>query len=473
MSLWERFRAFIGADGGEPIRLSEELTLHGSKALVLYEDAPIEIRLGPQGPKLLLFAHVGTDPTAGSTAGRRFVLAPVTGNAEGPRGSLLLAPGRRQFVGLGDAIPCRILGLDGDVEYRHACLTDRGDSILVRDTRTRQGTIVRPWPDKGLFDRIRQRRLDALRRIREIFGGPLRHLPPREAKRTLDEVNDRLLEDAHRPRADTGHAGGLVILPPDIVPIIVGDLHAQVDNLLKILCEDRYLEGLFEGWACLIVLGDAVHSEIDGEMDDMDSSVLMMDLIFKLKIRFPDQVYYIRGNHDSFSAEMQKGGVLQGFLWEKQLEFMRGDAYVQAMNRFYDRVPYAAVASDFVACHAGPPRGRSTREQITNILDHPRLARELMFNRIRRSNYPAGYSHWDVKRFRKVMGVAPDTPLIVGHNPLTANETLWLDAGRIANHHIVYSGRRDEIAIFTRIGNYLLPQIYKAEPMLGLVDRLT
>ena len=34
----------------------------------------------------------------------------------------------------------------------------------------------------------------------------------------------------------------------------------------------------------------------------------MMDLIIRLKLWFPQQVFYIRGNHDSFSAEIGNSG---------------------------------------------------------------------------------------------------------------------------------------------------------------------
>jgi len=44
---------------------------------------------------------------------------------------------------------------------------------------------------------------------------------------------------------------------------------------------------LENGAACLIISMDAVHLEIDDQMADMTGSMLMMDLIFKLKIRFP------------------------------------------------------------------------------------------------------------------------------------------------------------------------------------------
>jgi hypothetical protein len=85
-------------------------------------------------------------------------------------------------------------------------------------------------------------------------------------------------------------------------------MHAQIDNLLTVLSQNAFLDALDEGTAALVILGDAVHSEVDGQLREMDSSMLLMDLIFKLKLCFPAQVFYVRGNHDSFSEDMSKDG---------------------------------------------------------------------------------------------------------------------------------------------------------------------
>ncbi len=71
--------------------------------------------------------------------------------------------------------------------------------------------------------------------------------------------------------------------------------------------------------ANLIILGDAVHSENIDEMDKFETSMLIMDLIFQLKLKFPENVFYIRGNHDSFDPEINKNGFLQGVLFKETL----------------------------------------------------------------------------------------------------------------------------------------------------------
>jgi len=91
----------------------------------------------------------------------------------------------------------------------------------------------------------------------------------------------------------------------------------------------------------------------------MHSSLLMMDLIFKLKMRFPEQVVYIVGNHDSFSHDVMKHGVPQGLLWEKHVTASRGEEYKEELELFYRQSPLVVVSPDFIACHAGPAPAKS------------------------------------------------------------------------------------------------------------------
>ncbi|MES9814554.1 MAG: metallophosphoesterase, partial [Candidatus Thiodiazotropha sp.] len=107
-----------------------------------------------------------------------------------------------------------------------------------------------------------------------------------------------------------------------------------MDNLLTILSHNEFLEMMGDGKAAMVFLGDAVHSEMDGKLAEMESSLLIMDLIFRLKLWFPQQVFYVRGNHDSFSEEIGKDGVPQGLLWAKEVKRVRGEAYKKAMEYF-------------------------------------------------------------------------------------------------------------------------------------------
>jgi hypothetical protein len=223
----------------------------------------------------------------------------------------------------------------------------------------------------------------------------------------------------------------------------------------------------------MLFLGDAVHKEVDGEMEEMESSLLMMDLIFRLKLWFPQQVYYIRGNHDCFTEDVGKDGIPQGLLWDRMVRTTRGDAYKQEMDRFYDLLPYLTLSGDFVACHAAPPKSRVDLHALINARDKPDLLRELTCNRLYAANRPAGYTKGDAKRLRKALDLGVDADLFVGHTPMNRTETLWSEVGGIANHHVVFSGNLPWVGVFTRMNSRFIPLTYRSENLLPLINTLT
>ncbi len=134
-------------------------------------------------------------------------------------------------------------------------------------------------------------------------------------------------------------------------------------------------------------------------MENMDRSILMMDLILRLKQQFPANVFYIRGNHDSFDPHLSKGGISQGLLMRNRLQKLRGLEYVLEMERFYDLLPYVVVSNFYLACHAGPPRNGVSREDIINIRNNPQLAHELTTSRLQRPNaVSSGYTKGEISR---------------------------------------------------------------------------
>ena len=70
---------------------------------------------------------------------------------------------------------------------------------------------------------------------------------------------------------------------------------------------------------------------------------MIMDLIFRLKLRFPDNVFFIVGNHDSFLHEIMKRGVPQGLLWEKHVLSSRGEEYKAGLELFYQQSPLLVI----------------------------------------------------------------------------------------------------------------------------------
>jgi hypothetical protein len=109
---------------------------------------------------------------------------------------------------------------------------------------------------------------------------------------------------------------------------------------------------------------------------------------------------------------------------------------------------------------------------LVELHRYPGLIMELINNRMYRPNRPAGYTKGDIRRFRKAMQLAPDTPFIVGHTPLDRTDTLWLNAGGMPNHHILYSAADNWVGVFTRIRGKMVPLRYPTESLAALLNDL-
>jgi hypothetical protein len=459
-------RAFSGLSRCRLLQLREAYRLVGDSVRIPYEGFPMELLLGRDGKRLLLHPE---DPLAGKgepNAPVSFVLEDPEHAAGTIGGFVRLEPGDELMLGRHDARQQTLFNYSEAVAPRHLRLVHDGDAVIFED-RTRLGTCISPTLNQEKSERIA-----CLQSVREIFGGPLRPLPKDEAIALIEDAIRLTEQEPMRPRDSRGLPGGLLRLSASLTPIVVADLHGRVDNLLVILSHNGFLHALERREACLVILGDAVHSERDGELDQMDDSILMMDLIFRLKQRFPEHFFFVRGNHDSFGEEIAKGGVPQGLLWKRALKKMRGKAYRKAMQRYYDLLPYVVSSQDFCAAHAAPSRSKVTEEMLINIARYPGLIPEVISNRMVRPNRPGGYTKGDVRRFRKSLGLPPETPFIVGHTPMDQTHTYWLDVGGAAKHHILYSAHEDWVGMFARIGGEMWPMKYPTEPLLDLLNDL-
>ena len=385
--------------------------------------------------------------------------------------SLRAEPGKKLSVDHRRDLQRLVFSQPKDAFRRHLQIKHEGDALVFRDPISELGTYISVLDDPQAANALNQRREDNARRLLTWYGGPIEPLAQDSALQQLNEVNESLRQDPYRELDSLGNVGGLLQLPGFIRPVIIGDLHGNIDNLLKILCENAFLEELEAGTAALLFLGDAVHAEEEGHLEDMDSSVMVMDLILSLKAAFPRQVFFLIGNHDSYSPDVMKGGVPQAVLWEKHLARLRGEAYTQALSLFYRQSPLVALSPDFLACHAGPPRRKTSREMLIEARQVPELVHELTWNRLKTKGFPMGYKRGDVKRFRKHLDLPEEHPFIVAHFPQDGKNTVWENVADIPAHHIVYSARAGEVAVFTCVDHQMLPIVMKSEPMRDAVNR--
>ena len=387
-------------------------------------------------------------------------------------GFVRISPGDTVMIGRSNEEYHTIFNFDESVVDRHINISNKNGDIIITPLTDRKRVEIILVADADRPDRVNDRRYESIELVRAIYGDTITLLSPDEALSLLKNVNNLLAEESYRPKNNEDMPGGLIELPDTITPLIVGDLHGQVDNLLKILTENKFLDGIESESASLIILGDAIHSEIPGEMEDMDSSILMMDIILTLKQRFPNNVFYIRGNHDTFSPELSKYTISQGVLMRQRLQELRGEEYVREMEQFYQLLAYVVMSKSFITCHAGPTGKKITLDKLINLHNHPKIRRDLISIRLQRPNYLAGYTKSDVKRFRKNLGLTKRTPFMVGHTPIDPSGSVWRNVAGIRGHHIIFSGKPSGPSLFVQINNKMIPLSYPAEPLIKLIGKM-
>lgn len=249
-----------------------------------------------------------------------------------------------------------------------------------------------------------------------------------------------------RQRARDGKPGGLVLFPEGIRPIIIGDLHANRENLSLILDHDGNRADIESGRAACILLGDALHDDRTGHMKNMDSSVHILDDVLRLIVRYPGSVYYLRGNHDTYDERLRKSGICQGVEFRNAALRAKGPAYVEAVGAFFLSLPVFVIGSNYVITHAGPPHGGVSRDELCNIYEYPEKLHQLLWTRVNEFHGNPSlkeYGEKDIRLTLEILGMPADAHFIVGHNPLWNDGNrigFWKDVIGIKNHHILYSG---------------------------------
>ena len=456
----------------EELDLKEAYRLQNKKVRLHMDNYPVQLNIGREGQALHVYPEQPLNPSRKSQRSGHYIVFDPKTYYKGGSGFIRINSGKKLVLGKGDKTQKDLLNLNQNIAEKHLRISNNDGNLVFKSLDEKHGSCVSPLLKDKHLNRIRKWRLAKLKRLRSIVGGPIKLHLPDDALALIRRVNKLMEKEPCREKADNGKPGGVVKLPSGITPLLVGDLHAKADNLLVVLSQSCFLKGLKKGVAALIILGDAVHSEEQGKLEEMESSMLIMDLIFELKLRFPEQVFYIRGNHDSFSDEIGKQGVPQGVLWKKALVKTRGKAYRDEMARFYDQLAYIAYSENFVACHAGPPTSSTSRKELINITKHPKLMHELVTNRVRRPNKPTGYFRSEVKKLRKYFGLAADTPVIVGHTPVTNDDTLWERVGEIDNHYVIYASHDEWVGAMAQVGDRLYPFRYPVESLVSVINEV-
>ncbi|HSO83060.1 metallophosphoesterase [Thiocapsa sp.] len=388
-------------------------------------------------------------------------------------GFVRLSEGDTLTVGRDDPTQRLLLRYPRAVEPQHLRLKLSADELSVKNKSTAAGVCIAPLAATDLLERMSRWRRLALARLARVLDGPIEPLARAPALDLIEQVIALMDQEPYRALNRLGEPGGLLILPDRTTPIFVGDLRARIDNLLVILTQNAFLQALEEGSAILIILGSAVHPDRPEQAAEMDSSILMMDLIFRLKLRFPERVFYLRGHHDSFSEAISYAGLPQGSLWEDALHQARGADYRDAMQRFYARLPLVAVTSRYLAAHAAPPIEAEGWQTLVDIDRHPDLADRIARVRHPSEHAPSGaYGRRELSRMFRRLGLAENAVCVLGGRPAHSPGHRARDTEDIERHRQVFSADPHWVGILTRAHKRLLPLCYPVEPLLEVYNRL-
>lgn len=258
------------------------------------------------------------------------------------------------------------------------------------------------------------------------------------------------IQSAHpsRPANSYHRPGGLIDLTDDRRPmLIIGDLHGAHENLAAILAHRDNRRRILNGEIQLIILGDCLHNDQTGEMLEMQSSLIILEMIIELMLEMKDQLIYIRGNHDTFDERLGKSGIKQGLEFKNYLLMHRGEEYLEAVETLFLKLPMLVLTPDSIITHAGPIRNGANRREIIDIEDNADYYHQLMWNRLhefRGNPNLKEYDERDIVKMRSKLEMPENCYFIVGHNPMWQygdQSGIWIDIIGIKGHIILYANR--------------------------------
>lgn len=171
---------------------------------------------------------------------------------------------------------------------------------------------------------------------------------------------------------------------------IVGDIHGDLHSL-KFIIFDFFLSDVKKGNDySILFLGDYV--------DRGPESLKCMLVLLKLKILYPNNVYLLRGNHETTSFFSGING-FPSLASECQVFGPKGrEIYFFLQQEVFDKLPLAAVVFDFFVCiHGGLPNsGRKDFLEALSNLKKPidsnhSLVFQSLWNDPAKSNAPSFY----------------------------------------------------------------------------------
>jgi hypothetical protein len=225
----------------------------------------------------------------------------------------------------------------------------------------------------------------------------------------LNSVNETLSGENSmiRPYSSAGKSGGLIYLKQDMPTIIVPDIHARVDFFYSIMFSTRggdqsVLERIADDRLQVVCVGDGFHAEsrainrwskafseykddfkIHTSMDfEMRESLSLMQMVMEVKVGYPDNFHFIKGNHENILNEFEHGNypfrkfAAEGAMVLKYVEKFYGKEFLNKYSLFEKNLPLLAVGRNFLISHA-EPKTFFSKELIIEYADNPEVIKGL------------------------------------------------------------------------------------------------
>lgn len=213
----------------------------------------------------------------------------------------------------------------------------------------------------------------------------------------MDLVNSTLINQntSIREIDSRGLPGGIIQLNRELKTIIIPDLHGRVGFIKELL--DYNINGvtvlklLEESKIQVVCVGDGIHSERRGKErwilaeeeyfsdfkkhkyidQEMLENLTLMELIFVLKTEFPDNFFFLKGNHENILNQEGEGNypfgkfTHEGAMVKLWVEKFYGEELLRKYYRFEKGLPILAIGRNFLISHSEPCRFYS-RSDILN-----------------------------------------------------------------------------------------------------------
>ncbi|MCQ2576589.1 MAG: metallophosphoesterase [Treponema sp.] len=296
---------------------------------------------------------------------------------------------------------------------------------------------------------------------------------------TASKASDLLEKEitAYRPAADNGKAGSLLEFG-SLPVIVVPDIHARKEfltNILKFSLPKDFTQtsrkftveqAMKQNKLLVICVGDGIHNELNKERwlkiqsefedlnfegsamkEEMSESLQTLQKLMELKIKYPENFHFLKGNHENILNENTGGDFAflkfadEGLMVRTFISNYYGDDILYLISCYEKALPLLAYGSNYVVSHAEPVCPY-TRDLLINARMYDIVVNGLIWTK--NEDVPAGENTAEVMMEHLLKkDKIKEAVHFTGHRPVSGDYALR-QKGKIIQLH---NPRRQNIAL--------------------------